>query len=221
MATAAEETRGWRKSLPAGVRPYSETAPIAALFLGISSGFPYAMIGATLTTRLKQGGIDKSTITAFTLVFLAYNFKFLWAWVMDGVRLPLLHTRQVEARGEIMHLVAKLPGAAEDGLAALPRAQPGGVPGQELLVCAAFAPVPREAPHVPRRLATGYQSLREAFAFGGRRQAARGAPHEDVANREIFPEVQARAKGRRHIPMARHFRAKFRLRIKGRQRFAA
>jgi PAT family beta-lactamase induction signal transducer AmpG len=48
------------------------------------------MIGATLTTRLKQGGIDKSTITAFTLVFLAYNFKFLWAWIMDGVRLPVL-----------------------------------------------------------------------------------------------------------------------------------
>ena len=48
------------------------------------------MIGATLTTRLKQGGIDKSTITAFTLVFLAYNFKFLWAWIVDGVRLPLL-----------------------------------------------------------------------------------------------------------------------------------
>jgi MFS transporter, PAT family, beta-lactamase induction signal transducer AmpG len=90
MATAAEESRGWRNALPASVRPYTETAPIAALFLGISSGFPYAMIGATLTTRLKQGGIDKSTITAFTLVFLAYNFKFLWAWIVDGVRLPLL-----------------------------------------------------------------------------------------------------------------------------------
>ena len=74
MATAAEESRGWRNALPASVRPYTETAPIAALFLGISSGFPYAMIGATLTTRLKQGGIDKSTITAFTLFFLAYNF---------------------------------------------------------------------------------------------------------------------------------------------------
>jgi PAT family beta-lactamase induction signal transducer AmpG len=48
------------------------------------------MIGATLTTRLKQDGIDKSTITAFTLVFLAYNFKFLWAWVIDGVRIPIL-----------------------------------------------------------------------------------------------------------------------------------
>src|SRR5215211_661249 len=90
MATAAEESSGWRSALPASVRPYTEAAPIAALFLGISSGFPYAMIGATLTTRLKQDGIDKSTITAFTLVFLAYNFKFLWAWIVDGVRLPVL-----------------------------------------------------------------------------------------------------------------------------------
>jgi PAT family beta-lactamase induction signal transducer AmpG len=73
-----------------GFRPYLEKAPLAALFLGISSGFPYAMIGATLTTRLKQDGIDKSTITAFTLVFLAYNFKFLWAWIIDGVKLPLI-----------------------------------------------------------------------------------------------------------------------------------
>jgi PAT family beta-lactamase induction signal transducer AmpG len=91
MATEArEEPKGWRSALPAGVRPYVEAAPLASLFLGMSSGFPYAMIGATLTTRLKQDGIDKSTITAFTLVFLAYNLKFLWAWIVDGVRLPLL-----------------------------------------------------------------------------------------------------------------------------------
>ena len=90
MATTAEADRGWRSALPAAVRPYTEAAPFAALFLGISSGFPYAMIGATLTTRLKQDGIDKSTITAFTLVFLAYNFKFLWAWIVDGVKLPIL-----------------------------------------------------------------------------------------------------------------------------------
>ena len=91
MATQAQrENDGWRSALPAGVRPYLEPAPLAALFLGISSGFPYAMIGATLTTRLKQDGIDKSTITAFTLVFLAYNFKFLWAWIIDGVRIPVL-----------------------------------------------------------------------------------------------------------------------------------
>lgn len=79
-----------RFALPAGLRPYTEPAPLGALFLGISSGAPYAMIAATLTTRLSQDGIRKSTVTAFTLAFLVYNLKFLWAWVVDGVRLPLL-----------------------------------------------------------------------------------------------------------------------------------
>lgn len=80
----------WRALLPAGVRPYVEPAPLAALFLGVSSGAPYAMIAATLTTRLAQDGIRKSTVTAFTLAFLVYNLKFLWAWVVDGVRLPVI-----------------------------------------------------------------------------------------------------------------------------------
>ncbi|MGZ8311787.1 MAG: AmpG family muropeptide MFS transporter [Allosphingosinicella sp.] len=83
-------TVDWRDRLPEGVRPYTEPAPIAAFFLGVSSGFPYAMIGATLTTRLAQDGITKSTVTAFTLAFLVYNLKFLWAWIVDGVRIPIL-----------------------------------------------------------------------------------------------------------------------------------
>ncbi len=73
-----------------GIKPYVEKEPLAAFFLGVSSGFPYAMIGATLTSRLAQDGIDKKTVTAFSLVFLAYNFKFLWAWIIDGVKLPLI-----------------------------------------------------------------------------------------------------------------------------------
>ena len=81
---------GWRAALPEGVRPYTEAAPLAAFFLGVSSGFPYAMIGATLTTRLAQDGLDKKSITAFSLAFLVYNLKFLWAWIVDGVRLPIL-----------------------------------------------------------------------------------------------------------------------------------
>src|SRR5688500_2576091 len=89
-ATGTGETLGWRASLPAGVRPYTEAAPIAAFFVGVSSGFPYAMIGATLTTRLAQDNITKSTVTAFALAFLVYNLKFLWAWIVDGVRIPIL-----------------------------------------------------------------------------------------------------------------------------------
>src|SRR5438477_4701959 len=73
-----------------GIGPYLERAPLAALFLGISSGFTFAMIGATLTTRLAQHGITKSAVTAFALTFLAYNFKFLWAPIVDNLRLPFI-----------------------------------------------------------------------------------------------------------------------------------
>src|SRR6188474_3567575 len=81
---------GWRSRLPEGLRPYFESAPLAALFLGVSSGFTFAMIGATLTTRLAQYGVTKSAVTAFALTFLAYNFKFLWAPMVDNVRLPVI-----------------------------------------------------------------------------------------------------------------------------------
>lgn len=83
--------KSWVDQLPSGLRPYLQREPLAALLLGISSGFPYAMIGATLTTRLAQDGIDKKSVTAFSLAFLVYNLKFLWAPLVDAVRLPLLH----------------------------------------------------------------------------------------------------------------------------------
>jgi MFS transporter, PAT family, beta-lactamase induction signal transducer AmpG len=86
MTTDTEQ----RRSLGASIAPYFEKESLAAFFLGMSSGFPYAMIGATLTTRLAQDGIDKKTVTAFTLAFLVYNLKVFWAWIVDGVHLPLL-----------------------------------------------------------------------------------------------------------------------------------
>ena len=86
VETGIAPTRG----IGAAIRPYVEPAPLAALFLGISSGFPFAMIAATLTTRLAQDGIDKKTVTAFSLAFLVYNLKWMWAWIVDGVRIPVL-----------------------------------------------------------------------------------------------------------------------------------
>jgi PAT family beta-lactamase induction signal transducer AmpG len=92
LSSAPRSTRpaGSRAFLPPAIRQYAEPAPLAALFLGISSGAPYAMIAATLTTRLAQDGITKSSITAFSLAFLVYNLKWLWAWIVDGVRLPII-----------------------------------------------------------------------------------------------------------------------------------
>lgn len=79
-----------QRSLWDSIKPYCEKESVAAFFLGVSSGFPFALLAATLTTRLSQSGIQKSTITAFTLAFLVYNLKFLWAWIVDGVRIPVL-----------------------------------------------------------------------------------------------------------------------------------
>ncbi|MCW1430070.1 AmpG family muropeptide MFS transporter [Novosphingobium sp. JCM 18896] len=86
QSTTTEE----RRSLWGAIKPYFEKESLAAFFLGISSGFPFAMLGATLTTRLAQDGIDKKTVTAFTLAFLVYNLKVFWAWILDGVHLPLI-----------------------------------------------------------------------------------------------------------------------------------
>ena len=82
---AVEERSFW-----GAIKPYLEKESLAAFFLGVSSGFPFALLAATLTTRLAQDGIEKSTVTAFTLVFLSYNFKWLWAWIVDSVKLPVI-----------------------------------------------------------------------------------------------------------------------------------
>ena len=117
-----------RRSLWLSVMPYLEKESLAAFFLGISSGFPFAMIAATLTTRLAQDGIEKSTITAFSLAFLVYNLKFLWAWIVDGVRLPILG--RMGQRVSWMLVIGLLVIAATVNLAlADPQADSDGEPG--------------------------------------------------------------------------------------------
>ncbi len=90
MSEASQSVGAAEPGLWGAVKPYLEKESLAAFFVGVSSGFPYAMIGATLTTRLAQDGIDKKTVTAFTLAFLVYNLKVFWAWIVDGIRLPLI-----------------------------------------------------------------------------------------------------------------------------------
>ena len=91
--TEAFPMPSWRDHLPEGMRPYVEPAPLAALFLGISSGFPFAMLAATLTNRLSEAGIDKKSISAFALALLVYSFKWAWAPLIDRVHLPFLSAR--------------------------------------------------------------------------------------------------------------------------------
>src|SRR5437867_1792456 len=83
----------WRDRLPRGTRPYLEPAPLAALFLGISSGFPFSLLAATLTNRLSEAGINKRSISAFALALLVYSFKWAWAPLVDRVHIPFFSQR--------------------------------------------------------------------------------------------------------------------------------
>ena len=67
---------------------YANPRVRAMLFLGFSSGLPFALVLTTLSARLRQAGIDRSTIGYFSLVGLAYSLKYFWSPIVDRLPLP-------------------------------------------------------------------------------------------------------------------------------------
>ncbi|WDS35530.1 MFS transporter [Pseudoxanthomonas sp.] len=67
---------------------YANPRVRAMLFLGFSSGLPFALVLTTLSARLRQAGIDRTTIGYFSLVGLAYSLKYFWSPVVDRLPLP-------------------------------------------------------------------------------------------------------------------------------------
>lgn len=61
------------------------------LLLGAAAGLPFFLIFDTLSAWLRQAGLSLQTITVFALATLSYALKFVWAPVIDRVRLPILH----------------------------------------------------------------------------------------------------------------------------------
>src|SRR3546814_16664019 len=56
--------------------------------MGFSSGLPLLLTLSTLSYWLAKVGVDKTSIGLFALVGLPYSLKFLWAPVIDQVRIP-------------------------------------------------------------------------------------------------------------------------------------
>lgn len=69
---------------------YTHPKVIAILFLGISSGLPLPLTGATLDAVLNQAGVTKTAIGLFAIVGTPYAFKYLWAPFIDNLRIPIL-----------------------------------------------------------------------------------------------------------------------------------
>lgn len=60
------------------------------LIFGFAAGLPYALLLGTLYAWLSEAKVDLETMGVFSLIGLAYAFKFLWAPVVDRARLPVL-----------------------------------------------------------------------------------------------------------------------------------
>jgi len=81
-SAAAEETFGWRHLLQKNV--------LVILLLGFSSGLPFPLVYSTLSSWLADAGVQLSTVSTFAWLGFAYSFKFLWAPLVDTIRLPIL-----------------------------------------------------------------------------------------------------------------------------------
>ena len=85
-ATATPTEPSWRDAW----QVYLEPASWRMLFLGFSAGLPLLLVLGTLSFRLREAGIDRSTIGFLSWVGLVYGFKWMWAPLVDRLSLPLL-----------------------------------------------------------------------------------------------------------------------------------
>ena len=85
---------------------YFERRMARIVLLGIISGFPWVLIGSSLSLWLKEDGLSRSTIGWAGLIFGVYAFNFLWAPLIDRLRIPWLTHRIGHRRAWIVTLQA-------------------------------------------------------------------------------------------------------------------
>ena len=81
---------------------YLDRRMLRILLLGIISGFPWVLIGSSLSLWLKEEGLSRSTIGWAGLIFAVYAFNYLWAPLIDRIRIPWLTNKVGHRRGWII-----------------------------------------------------------------------------------------------------------------------
>lgn len=95
---ASPPRRRWSDAL----RVYAEPATLRMLFLGFAAGLPLLLVLGTLSFRLREAGINRTTIGYLTWVGLAYGFKWAWAPLVDRLSLPWLTRALGRRRGWLL-----------------------------------------------------------------------------------------------------------------------
>ena len=83
---------------------YFEKRMAKILLLGIISGFPWVLIGSSLSLWLKEDGLSRSTVGWAGLIFSVYAFNYLWAPVIDRIRIPWLTNKIGHRRAWIVSM---------------------------------------------------------------------------------------------------------------------
>ena len=81
---------------------YFDKRMVRILLLGIISGFPWVLIGSSLSLWLKEDGLSRSTIGWAGLIFAVYAFNYLWAPLIDRIQIPWLTNKIGHRRGWIV-----------------------------------------------------------------------------------------------------------------------
>ncbi len=91
-----------KQTLSEAFSVYLDKRMIRILLLGIISGFPWVLIGSSLSLWLKEDGLSRSTIGWAGLIFGVYAINYLWAPVIDRIRIPWLTNKIGHRRGWIV-----------------------------------------------------------------------------------------------------------------------
>ena len=95
-----------KQSLSESFSVYYDRRMIKILLLGAISGFPWVIIGSSLSLWLKEDGLSRSTVGWAGLIFAVYAFNYLWAPLVDRIRIPWLTSKIGHRRGWIVTMQA-------------------------------------------------------------------------------------------------------------------
>ena len=91
-----------KQSLSETFSIYLEKRMLKILLLGSISGFPWVLIGSSLSLWLKEDGLSRSTVGWAGLIFAVYAFNYLWAPLIDRIQIPYLTKKIGHRRGWIV-----------------------------------------------------------------------------------------------------------------------
>ena len=91
-----------KQSFSEACKVYFDKRMMKILLLGAISGFPWVIIGSSLSLWLKEDGLSRSTIGWAGLIFAVYAFNYLWAPLIDRIQIPWLTKRIGHRRGWIV-----------------------------------------------------------------------------------------------------------------------